>query len=29
MNLAMGIAAFLCILFGCYTPYLYQMLPHR
>lgn len=28
MNLAMGIAAFLCIFIGCYTPYLYQMLPH-
>jgi multicomponent Na+:H+ antiporter subunit D len=28
MNLAMGIAAFLCILIGVYTPYLYQMLPY-
>ena len=28
MNLAMGIAAFLCIFIGCYTPYLYKMLPH-
>ncbi len=28
MNLAMAIAAFLCIFIGCYTPYLYKMLPH-
>ena len=28
MNLAMGAAAFLCILIGVYTPYLYQMLPY-
>lgn len=28
MNLAMGIAAFLCIFIGCYTPYLYKMLPN-
>lgn len=25
---AMAIAAFLCIFVGCYTPYLYNMLPH-
>ena len=29
MNLAMGIAAFLCIFIGCYTPYLYKMLPYQ
>lgn len=28
MNLAMGAAAFLCIFIGCYTPYLYKMLPY-
>ena len=28
MNAAMGIAAFLCIFIGCYTPYLYKMLPY-
>ncbi len=28
MNLAMAAAAFLCIFIGCYTPYLYQMLPY-
>jgi multicomponent Na+:H+ antiporter subunit D len=28
MQAAMGIAAGLCILIGCYTPYLYQMLPY-
>jgi multicomponent Na+:H+ antiporter subunit D len=28
MNVAMAIAAFLCIFIGCYTPYLYRMLPH-
>jgi multicomponent Na+:H+ antiporter subunit D len=28
MNLAMAIASFLCIFIGCYTPYLYQMLPY-
>ncbi|MDZ7640564.1 MAG: Na(+)/H(+) antiporter subunit D [Desulfurivibrio sp.] len=28
MNLAMAVAAFLCILIGVYTPYLYQMLPY-
>jgi multicomponent Na+:H+ antiporter subunit D len=28
MNLAMGIAAFLCIFIGVYTPYLYNMLPY-
>ncbi len=27
MNLAMAIAAFLCIFIGVYTPYLYNMLP--
>ncbi len=27
MNLGMAIASALCILVGCYTPYLYQMLP--
>ncbi len=29
MNLAMAIAAFLCIFIGCYTPYLYKMLPYQ
>src|SRR5262249_21680037 len=29
MNLAMGIASFLCIFIGCYTPYLYKMLPYQ
>ena len=28
MQLAMGIAAFLCIFIGVYTPYLYDMLPY-
>ncbi|MCF6289858.1 MAG: Na(+)/H(+) antiporter subunit D [Desulfobacterales bacterium] len=28
MNVAMAIAAFLCIFIGCYTPYLYNMLPY-
>jgi multicomponent Na+:H+ antiporter subunit D len=28
MQWAMGIAAFLCIFIGCYTPYLYTMLPY-
>jgi multicomponent Na+:H+ antiporter subunit D len=28
MQLGMAIAAFLCILIGSYTPYLYQMLPY-
>ena len=28
MQLAMGIAAFLCIFIGVYTPYLYEMLPY-
>jgi len=28
MRIGMGIAAFLCILIGCYTPYLYRMLPY-
>lgn len=27
MNAAMAITSFLCIFIGCYTPYLYQMLP--
>lgn len=29
MNLAMAIAAALCIFIGCYTPYLYNMLPYH
>lgn len=29
MNLAMGIAAFLCIFIGSYTPYLYDLLPQK
>jgi len=29
MQLGMGIAAFLCILIGSYTPYLYNMLPYQ
>lgn len=29
MQLAMGIAAFFCIFIGCYTPYLYGMLPYQ
>jgi multicomponent Na+:H+ antiporter subunit D len=29
MNLAMAVAAFLCIFIGCYTPYLYNMLPYH
>jgi len=28
MNVAMIVASALCIFIGCYTPYLYQMLPH-
>ncbi len=28
MNAAMAIAAVLCIFIGCYTPYLYNMLPY-
>ncbi len=28
MNLAMAAASFLCIFIGCYTPYLYKMLPY-
>ena len=28
MNLAMGVASFFCIFIGCYTPYLYKMLPY-
>ena len=28
MNVAMGAAAFLCIFIGCYTPYLFKMLPY-
>lgn len=28
MNLAMAATAVLCIFIGCYTPYLYQMLPY-
>jgi multicomponent Na+:H+ antiporter subunit D len=28
MNVAMAMAAFLCIFIGCYTPYLYDMLPY-
>jgi multicomponent Na+:H+ antiporter subunit D len=28
MNAAMAVAAFLCIFIGCYTPYLYKMLPY-
>jgi multicomponent Na+:H+ antiporter subunit D len=28
MNIAMAIAAVLCIFIGCYTPYLYKMLPY-
>ncbi len=27
MNAAMALASFLCIFIGCYTPYLYNMLP--
>lgn len=29
MMWAMGAAAFLCIFIGCYTPYLYNMLPYH
>jgi len=29
MNAAMAITAFLCIFIGCYTPYLYNMLPYH
>ncbi len=28
MITAMAVTAFLCIFIGCYTPYLYRMLPH-
>ncbi len=28
MAMAMAIASFLCIFIGCYTPYLYRMLPY-
>jgi multicomponent Na+:H+ antiporter subunit D len=28
MNVAMAITSFLCIFIGCYTPYLYRMLPY-
>jgi multicomponent Na+:H+ antiporter subunit D len=28
MQFGMGMAAFMCILIGCYTPYLYKMLPY-
>jgi len=28
MIAAMAVAAFLCIFIGCYTPYLYKMLPY-
>ena len=28
MNAAMTIASILCVFIGCYTPYLYQMLPY-
>jgi len=28
MNVAMAVASFLCIFIGCYTPYLYKMLPY-
>ncbi|PTX91279.1 Na(+)/H(+) antiporter subunit D [Opitutus sp. ER46] len=29
MMAAMGVTAFLCIFIGCYTPYLYRMLPYQ
>jgi len=29
MNVAMFAASFLCIFIGCYTPYLYNMLPYQ
>ncbi|MDH5298608.1 MAG: Na(+)/H(+) antiporter subunit D [Desulfobulbaceae bacterium] len=29
MQAAMGVAAFFCIFIGCYTPYLYDMLPNQ
>jgi len=29
MQAAMAVASFLCIFIGCYTPYLYSMLPHQ
>lgn len=29
MQWAMGIAAFFCLFIGCYTPYLYGMLPYQ
>ncbi|MBM3878661.1 MAG: Na(+)/H(+) antiporter subunit D [Verrucomicrobia bacterium] len=28
MNAAMAVASILCVFIGCYTPYLYQMLPY-
>ena len=28
MNVAMAVASFLCIFIGCYTPYLYNLLPY-
>jgi multicomponent Na+:H+ antiporter subunit D len=28
MNAAMTVTAILCVFIGCYTPYLYRMLPH-
>ena len=28
MNTAMAVAAILCVFIGCYTPYLYKMLPY-
>ena len=28
MNLAMAVTAFLCVFIGCYTPYLYRLLPY-
>jgi len=29
MLAAMGLAAFLCVFIGCYTPYLYNLLPYQ
>jgi multicomponent Na+:H+ antiporter subunit D len=29
MTMAMGIAAFFCVLVGCYLPFLYDMLPNK
>jgi multicomponent Na+:H+ antiporter subunit D len=29
MNTAMAATSILCVFIGCYTPYLYQMLPHQ